>query len=66
MSNEAQKTIVSAKMDALYDAIEKAMPDEARKADVLARQRKIHYDASIRKGFTADQAIILCTQTTFS
>ena len=65
MSNEANKAIQSAKMDALLDAARSAMPDEARKADLLAQVRRVHYDASIRKGFTPDQALTLCVETNF-
>ena len=65
MSNEAQKAMMSAKVDALFQAAKDAMPSEVRKADLLAEMRKIHYDACIRKGFTKDEAIFLCTQMEF-
>lgn len=57
MSNKAKAVINDAKTDALfpYPAREE-LPQEARKADLLAELRRIQYDASIRKGFTPDQA----------
>lgn len=63
MSNEAHKAMSKAKMDAIFQAAKDAMPDEVRKADLLAAVRRIHYEASIRKGFTPDQAILLCMDT---
>lgn len=66
MGNEAHKAMNKAKTDALFDAARKAMPDEIRKADLLAEIRRIHYDAAIRKGFTKDEALILCMDTNFS
>ena len=53
-------------MAALFDAAKKAMPEEVRKAELMAEVRKIHYDASIRKGFTPAQALTLCMNTNFS
>ena len=41
------------------------MPHEVKKADLLAEIRRVHYDASIRKGFTPDQALMLCMDTNF-
>ena len=60
MSNEANKVMTSAKTDALFHAAREELPQEARKADLLAELRRIHYDASIRKGFAPDQALALC------
>ena len=65
MSNEAHKSMTAAKTDAIYQAAKEAMPQEVRKADLLAEVRRVHYCASIRKGFTPDQAIILCMDTNF-
>ena len=66
MSNEANKVMANAKTDALFNAAREALPQEARKADLLAELRRIHYDASIRKGFTPDQALILCMAPGFT
>lgn len=60
MSNEADKAMAAAKFEALIETARQAMPEEARKADLIAQVRRIHYDASIRKGFTAEQALVLC------
>jgi len=40
-----------------------AMPLEARKAELLAKMRRLHYNASIAQGFTPDEAIDLCLAT---
>jgi len=66
MSNEAQKAMTSAKRESLFHAAKEGMKEEARIADILAEQRRIHYDASIRKGFTTEQALVLCVQTKFA
>jgi hypothetical protein len=60
MSNEAKRVIDNAKSNAAYAHLERLMPDVARQADLVARIRWINYDASIRQGFTPEQAIILC------
>jgi len=64
--SEAHKTMTAAKMSALTLAAKEAMPQEVSRADLMAQVRRIHYDASIRKGFSADQAIILCMETNLS
>ena len=66
MSNEANKVMTSAKTDALFQAAREALPQEVRKADMLAEVRRIHYDASIRKGFTPDEALTLCMAPNFN
>lgn len=63
--SEAKKVMSAAQQDALYATVKEHMPAEVRKADLLAEMRKVHYDACIRKGFTADQALFLCTQMEF-
>ena len=60
MADEAKRVIDSAKSNAAYAHLERLMPDVARQADLVARIRWINYDASIRQGFTPEQAIILC------
>lgn len=65
MANEAHKAMTSAQQEALYANVKELMPAEKRKADLLAEMRKVHYDACIRKGFTPDQALFLCTQMEF-
>jgi len=58
--SEAKRVIDSAKSNAAYAHLERLMPDVARQADLVARIRRLNYDASIRQGFTPEQAIILC------
>ena len=65
MSSEAKKTMTTAQQEAAFNAAKGAMPAEVRKADLLAEMRRIHYNASIRKGFTKDEALFLCTQMSF-
>ena len=57
---EARKAMTAAKMYALTLAIKEGMPQEINRADIVAQIRRVHYDASIRKGFTASEALILC------
>ena len=63
MSNEAHRAMQAAKLDALIQSVKDAMPAEIRKADMLAEIRRVHYEASIRKGFTPDEALVLCMDT---
>ena len=58
--SEAHKSMNAAKMYALTSAIKEGIPQEINLADMVAQIRRIHYDASIRKGFTASEALILC------
>ena len=61
MSNgEAKRVIDSAKSNAAYEHLERLMPEITRQADIMARVRWLHYRASIRSGFTPEQAIVLC------
>jgi len=60
---EARKAMTAAKMMALTLAIKEGMPQEINRADIVAQLRRVHYDASIRKGFTASEALILCMNT---
>lgn len=64
--SEARRTIDRAKQEAAFSAAHAALPDEARKADLLAKVRRIHYDASIQNGFTHEQALVLCMKPEFS
>lgn len=65
MTDHAKDTMTSAQFEAAYEAFRAAMPQEARKADMLAQVRRVHYEASIRKGFAPEEALCLCTQTQF-
>jgi hypothetical protein len=64
--SEAHKSMTAAKMYALTLAIKDGMPLEINRADILAQIRRVHYDASIRKGFTASEALILCMSVNFT
>jgi hypothetical protein len=64
MSDEAKKIIAAAGLAATTEAMRAALRDEPRIAGLVAGLRRIHYDASIAKGFTPDQALILCQKRT--
>jgi hypothetical protein len=53
----------TANTEALFVAAHNAMPLEARKAELLAKMRRMRYNASIAQGFTPDEAIDLCLAT---
>jgi hypothetical protein len=59
-NNEAKKLMAGAAMSADVKAAFGELHDEARIAELIASIRKIHYDASIKKGFTPEQALVLC------
>ena len=65
MSEQGKKAMSTAHFEAVMEAAYNELPNEERKADLLAKVRRIHYKACIRKGFTAEQALFLCTQTNF-
>ena len=60
---EARKAMTAATMSALTLAVKEGMPQEINRADIVAQIRRIHYEASIRKGFTASEALVLCMNT---
>lgn len=66
MSNEANKMMSFAKMDAIIEAAKADLSNEAKRAELIASVRRIHYDACIHKGFTPEQALELCKQTSLS
>ena len=63
MSDTAKRMIDAAKTEALFVAAHAALDIEARKAGLLARMRRMHYDASIAQGFSPDEAFELCLAT---
>lgn len=65
VADEAKKVMTEAQRNAAFETAKALMPAEVKKADLLAEMRKIHYDASIRKGFTKDEALFLCTMMNF-
>lgn len=66
MTDHAKATMMAAQFEAAAQAFRAAMPQEARKAEMLAEVRRAHYLASIRKGFSAEEALYLCTRTNFN
>jgi len=60
MTDTAKRMIEAAKTEALFAAAHAAMPGVKRQAELLAKMRRLHYDASIAQGFTPDDALILC------
>ena len=63
MTDTAKRMIEAARTEALFAAAHAAMPLEARKAELLAKMRRMHYDASIAQGFTPDEALTLCMES---
>jgi hypothetical protein len=60
MNDAARRMMSAANTEALFAAAHAAIPLEARKADLLAKMRRLHYNASVAAGFTADEALTLC------
>ena len=60
MTDTAKRMMEAAKADALFAAAHSAMPGVKRQAELMAKMRRLHYDASIAQGFTPDDALILC------
>ena len=60
MSDQAKHTIDGAKRAAAFDNIERMIPDFVKEAAMIARIRRINYDASIKEGFTPEQALTVC------
>jgi hypothetical protein len=65
-NNEARKIMASAAMSADIKAAFGELHDESRIADLIASIRRLHYDASIKKGFTPEQALVLCQRRTLA
>ena len=63
MTDTAKRMMDDAKTDALFAAAHAAMPGVKRQAELLAKMRRLHYDASIAQGFTPDEALILCMES---
>jgi len=64
MTDQAKNVIKDAKTEALFAAAHAAMPELVRSAQFTAAVRRIHYDASIAKGFTPSEALALCIEST--
>ena len=60
MNDAARRMMASANTEALFAAAHAAIPLEARKAELLAKMRRLHYNASVAQGFTANEALTLC------
>jgi len=60
MNDAAKRMMSAANTEALFAAAHAAIPLEARKADLLAKMRRLHYNASVAAGFTPDEALTLC------
>jgi len=60
MTDTAKRMIEAAKTEALFASAHAAMPMVARQAALLAKMRRVHYDASIAQGFSPRDALILC------
>ena len=60
MNDAAKRIIDAAKTEALFAAAHAALPTVNRQAVLLAKMRRLHYDASVAQGFTSDEALMLC------
>ena len=60
MTDTAKRMMDAARTEALFAAAHAAMPMVARQAALLAKMRRLHYDASIAHGFSPEDALILC------
>jgi len=63
MTNTAKRMMEEAKTEALFNAAERAIPAVARQAELLAKIRRTHYDASIAQGSQPHEALQLCLAT---
>ena len=63
MTDTAKRMMDAANTEALFAAAHAAMPLEARKAELLAKMRWMHYNASIAQGFDPDEALTLCMES---
>ena len=63
MTDTAKRMMDDAKTDALFAAAHAALPGVKRQAELMAKMRRLHYDASIAQGFTPDDALILCMES---
>ena len=63
MTDAAKRMMEEAKTEALFAAAERAMPAVERQAELLAKMRRTHYDASIAQGFKPHEALQLCLAT---
>lgn len=60
MANEANKVMAAATGHANLAKLAELQPHLENEARVIATIRRIHYDASIKQGFTPEQALVLC------
>jgi hypothetical protein len=58
--DEGKKLLTDAAAAANIEMAISHLGNEARIADFVASIRKLHYDASIKKGFTPEQSLVLC------
>ena len=63
MTDTAKRMMYAANTEALFAAADVAMPGVKRGAVLLAKMRRVHYDASIEQGFTPDEALTLCMES---
>lgn len=55
-----KKLIEQAVAEAALKRVEELLPLEERKAVLIAKVRKMHYNASVAQGFAPAQALRLC------
>ena len=64
MSVNAKAAMERAARMANIAAASRELEDERQVADLVASVRWIHYQASLKKGFTPAQALVLCVKRT--
>jgi len=60
VSAPGKEIISKAQRAAIIEDAFASLAEEVRIAELVARTRKIHYDAAIAAGFTAEQAMVSC------
>jgi len=63
MTDTAKRMMDAAKTEAMFEAAERALPMVQRQANLLAKMRRAHYNASIAQGFSPDEALALCMES---
>ena len=59
-SQSAKEAMDGAKHAAAMDSVNRNFSQIIEQAALLARIRRAHFDASIKQGFTPEQALVLC------
>ena len=63
--SNAQAVMDQAARKALRETLRLMLPEVAEEALLLAKVRRAHFEASIKEGFSPDQALVLCMKPFF-